>query len=166
MGKFSENIKRAGRNKRVGGKCSGKSINLQGGNFLANQWLCWLFWFLKFQWHSWCGKISTILHIYWPLKRKFSPADLIPPCTFIDFAENFPPARLFRPARLMFSKNFPTCTFILPYTSIRHTRVNKVWISDVLGVEPHLFTHQNPTNVTISWLTITIFLSCMVWFAN
>ena len=30
---------------------------------------------------------------------------------FIDFPENFPPARLFRPARLMFLKNFPTCTF-------------------------------------------------------
>ena len=26
-------------------------------------------------------------------------------------------------ARLMFFKNFPTCTFISPYTSIRHTRV-------------------------------------------
>ena len=25
----------------------------------------------------------------------------------------------------MFSKNFPTCTFIAPYTSIRHTRVDK-----------------------------------------
>ena len=42
---------------------------------------------------------------------------------FIDFPEIFPPARLFRPARLVFSKNFPTCTFISPYTSIRHTRV-------------------------------------------
>ena len=46
-----------------------------------------------------------------------------PPCTFIDLPENFHPARLFRPARLMFSKNFPSYTFILPYTSIRHTRV-------------------------------------------
>ena len=46
-------------------------------------------------------------------------------CTFIDFVENNHPARLFRPARLMFSMNFSTCTFILPYTSIRHTRVSK-----------------------------------------
>ena len=42
---------------------------------------------------------------------------------FIDFPENFPLARLFRPARLMFFLEFPTCTFILPYTSIQHTRV-------------------------------------------
>ena len=50
-----------------------------------------------------CQKIST-LHVYW-FSRKFSPA------------------RLFSPVRLLFSKNFPTCTFISPYTSIRHTRV-------------------------------------------
>ena len=62
VGKFLENIKRAGRNRRAGGK-------------------------------------------------------------LIDFPENFPPARLFGPAPLMFSKNFPTCTFISPYTSIQHTRV-------------------------------------------
>ena len=30
---------------------------------------------------------------------------------------------LFGSARLMFFKNFSTCTFISPYTSIRHTRV-------------------------------------------
>ena len=35
--KFLENIKRAGWNRRAGGKFSGKSINMQGGNFLANQ---------------------------------------------------------------------------------------------------------------------------------
>ena len=34
VGKFSKNIKRAGQNKRAGGKFSGKSINMQGGNFL------------------------------------------------------------------------------------------------------------------------------------
>ena len=60
-------------------------------------------------------------------------------CTIIDFLENFHPARLlifqkifplhyyfvlFCPARLMFSKNFPTCTFIWSYTSIRYTRVS------------------------------------------
>ena len=60
-------------------------------------------------------------------------------CTIIDFPENFHPARLlifqkifplhvylglFCPARLMFSKNFPTCTFISSYTSIRYTRVS------------------------------------------
>ena len=59
-------------------------------------------------------------------------------CIIIDFPENFHPARLlifqkifplhvylglFCPARLMFSKNFPTCTFIWSYTSIWHTRV-------------------------------------------
>ena len=37
VGKFLENIKRAGRNRRAGEKFSGKSINVQGGNFLANQ---------------------------------------------------------------------------------------------------------------------------------
>jgi hypothetical protein len=36
-GKFLENIKHAGRNRRAGRKFSGKSINVQGGNFLANQ---------------------------------------------------------------------------------------------------------------------------------
>ena len=36
-GKFLENIKGAGWNRRAGGKFSGKSINMQGGNFLANQ---------------------------------------------------------------------------------------------------------------------------------
>ena len=35
--KFLENIERAGRNRRAGGKISGKSVNVQGGNFLANQ---------------------------------------------------------------------------------------------------------------------------------
>ena len=37
MGKFLENIKHAGQNRRAGGKFSGKSINVQGGNFMANQ---------------------------------------------------------------------------------------------------------------------------------
>jgi hypothetical protein len=37
VGKFLENIKPAGQNRRAGGKFSGKSINVQGGNFLANQ---------------------------------------------------------------------------------------------------------------------------------
>ena len=36
-GKFLENIKRTGRNRRAGWKLSGKSINVQGGHFLANQ---------------------------------------------------------------------------------------------------------------------------------
>ena len=44
---------------------------------------------------------------------------------FIDFEKILPPARLFCPARLMFFKNFPTCTFILYCTSIRYTRVYK-----------------------------------------
>ena len=35
--KFLENVKRAGQNKRAGWKFSGKSINVQGGNFLENQ---------------------------------------------------------------------------------------------------------------------------------
>ena len=59
------------------------------------------------------------LHVYW-------------------FWEKIPPARLFHPmwtalfwsACLIFSKNFPTCTFILSYTSIWYTRVCKfstVW---------------------------------------
>ena len=40
VGKFLENIKRAGRNRPAGGKnFSGKSINVQGGNFLANQYV-------------------------------------------------------------------------------------------------------------------------------
>ena len=37
VGKFLENIKRAGRNRRAGGKFSRKSIIVQGGNFLENQ---------------------------------------------------------------------------------------------------------------------------------
>ena len=36
-GKILRIIKRAGRNRRAGWKFSGKSINVQGGNFLANQ---------------------------------------------------------------------------------------------------------------------------------
>ena len=32
-GKFLENIKRAGQNRRAGWKFSGKSINMQGGKF-------------------------------------------------------------------------------------------------------------------------------------
>ena len=35
--KFLENIKRAGRNRHAGGKFSGKSINVQGGDFPVNQ---------------------------------------------------------------------------------------------------------------------------------
>ena len=34
--KFFKNIKRAGQNRRTGGKLSGKSINMQGENFLEN----------------------------------------------------------------------------------------------------------------------------------
>ena len=48
---------------------------------------------------------------------------LILVCTFIDFEKILPPARLFCPARLMFFKNFSTCTFISVSTSIRYTRV-------------------------------------------
>ena len=35
--KILKNIKCAGQNRRAGGKFSGKSINVQGGNFLENQ---------------------------------------------------------------------------------------------------------------------------------
>ena len=66
--------------------------------------------------HQRSFKNQNNLHYHWF-------ARICPPCTFIDFPENFHPARLFRPARLMFSKNFPTCEFILSYTSIRYTRV-------------------------------------------
>ena len=38
VGKFLKNIKCAGQNRRAGGKFSGKSINMQGGNFLANKY--------------------------------------------------------------------------------------------------------------------------------
>ena len=48
---------------------------------------------------------------------------LILVCTFIDLVKKIPPARLLCPARLMFFKNFSTCTFISSYTSIRYTRV-------------------------------------------
>ena len=37
VGKFLKNIKRAGQNRSAGGKFSGKSINVQGENFLGNQ---------------------------------------------------------------------------------------------------------------------------------
>ena len=37
VGKFLKNIKRAGQNRRAGGKLSGKSINVQGGKFMENQ---------------------------------------------------------------------------------------------------------------------------------
>ena len=40
----------------------------------------------------------------------------------------------------------------------------------ILLVKPYLFTHPNPTNVVISWTigwpASTVFLHCMVWFAN
>ena len=39
-GKFLENVKCKGWNTRAGGKSSGKSINVQGGNFLENRQLC------------------------------------------------------------------------------------------------------------------------------
>jgi hypothetical protein len=52
--------------------------------------------------------VYSILHGYWYL-----------PCTFINFEKKIPLPRL------MFFKNFPTCTFILPYLSIWHTRVLK-----------------------------------------
>ena len=39
VAKFLENIKRAGPNRRAGWKFSGKSINVQGGHFLANQYI-------------------------------------------------------------------------------------------------------------------------------
>ena len=41
------------------------------------------------------------------LRKKFPLYGLIWVCMFIDFDKNFPPARLFWPARLMFFKNFP-----------------------------------------------------------
>ena len=57
--------------------------------------------------------------------RKKSPLHgLILVCTFIDFEKKFPPVRLFCPARLLFFKNFPTCTFISYCTSIQYTRVS------------------------------------------
>ena len=34
---LKKNIKCARQNRRAGGKFSGKSINMQGGNFLSNQ---------------------------------------------------------------------------------------------------------------------------------
>ena len=37
VGKFLKNIKRAGQNRRTGGKLSGKSINVQGEKILENQ---------------------------------------------------------------------------------------------------------------------------------
>ena len=37
VGKLLENIKRAGRNRRAGGKFSAKSINVQGEKSLENQ---------------------------------------------------------------------------------------------------------------------------------
>ena len=37
VGKFLKNIKRAGQNRRAGGKFFGKSINVQGGKLLENQ---------------------------------------------------------------------------------------------------------------------------------
>ena len=37
VGKFLKDIKPAGQNRRAVGKFSGKSINVQGGQFLANQ---------------------------------------------------------------------------------------------------------------------------------
>jgi hypothetical protein len=55
--------------------------------------------------------------------ENFPPARFLRPARLMFFKKIFLTTRLFCPARLMFSKNFSTCTFISPYTSIRHTRV-------------------------------------------
>ena len=57
------------------------------------------------------------------LREKSPLHGLILVCTFIDFEKKFPPARLLCPTRLMFFKNFSSCTFIPSCTSIRYTRV-------------------------------------------
>ena len=33
-------------------------------------------------------------------------------------------------------------------------------------LKPYLFTHPNPTNATISWPAIIVFLFCMVYYNN
>ena len=83
--------------------------------------------------------------------EKKSPLhSLILVCTFIDFEKKIPPARLFCPARLMFFKNFSTCTFIWSCTSIRYTRVyNKL----TFGVKNLLARY--------SWMQITS-LDCFI----
>ena len=75
--------------------------------------------------------------LFWParlliLRKKIPPARPYFALHVYWFWEKIPPARLFHPmwtalfwsARLMFSKNFPTCTFIWPYTFIWYTRVD------------------------------------------
>ena len=70
------------------------------------------------------------LHVYcfWeknpPARLFFYVCKGICPARLLILRKKNPPCTaLFGSARLMFFKNFPTCTFIWPYTSIRHTRV-------------------------------------------
>ena len=74
--------------------------------------------------------IASTLVVSWSLVEKWSRLSAswnwwwYLPCTFINFEKKNPPyMALFGSARLMFFNNFPTCTFILPYTSIRHTKI-------------------------------------------
>ena len=60
--------------------------------------------------------------------KKSTLHGLILVCTFIDFEKKFPPARLLCPTRLMFFKNFSSCTFIPSCTSIRYTRVQYIYV--------------------------------------
>ena len=74
--------------------------------------------------------------MYVLILRRNSPLHgLILVCNFIDFKKIFHPARLFCPARLIFFKNFPTCTFISYCTSIRYTRVHTL-INLVIHTDP------------------------------
>ena len=79
---------------------------------------------------------------FFNFEKKFPLHCLILVCTFIDFEKKFPPVRLFCPARLMFFKNFPSCMFILSYTSIWYIRVH--WYCYLINI-----------NISLLELTIT-----------
>ena len=129
MEKFLKNIKRAGQNRRAGGKIFSKSINVQtkirpcrgeflGGNFLPLE--LWdtlgcfgILWNTLEYFGIALGMIwNTFVRFRYPFQpwlvlnllilRKNSPLHgLILVCTFIDFEKKFPPARLFHPACLL-----------------------------------------------------------------
>ena len=100
---------------------------------------------------------NSPLHVYFP------------PAWLLIFQENFPTARLFCPARLMFFKNFPTCTFI-PYCtkSIRYTRVRffKNWGHHIFFWDLLTFNKENPCHCNVVWSYLRAILPHQFWGRN
>ena len=100
------------------------------GSALGILWMCFGFFFivsigsiLVVLWECFWEKIPPCTVLFWPARililRKNSPLQIYSrtaPVAVLDLS---------CPAFLMFFKKFSTCTFILPCTSIRHTRVDR-----------------------------------------